>query len=55
MKHIARKVGQYGSDGELIKVYDSVREAKKVASAVPMVLSGERKRAGGYIWKYMDN
>lgn len=51
----ARKVGQYGSDGELIKVYNSVREAKKVASGVPLVLSGDRKRAGGYMWKYMDN
>lgn len=55
MKHIARKVGQYANDGELIKVYDSVREAKKVASGVPLVLSGDRKRAGGYMWKYMDN
>lgn len=52
---IARKVGQYTNDGELIKVYDSVREAKKVASAVPLVLSGDRKRAGGYMWKYIDN
>ena len=52
---VARKVGQYGSDGELIKVYDSVREAKKVASGVPLVLSGNRKRAGGYMWKYIDN
>lgn len=52
---VARKVGQYGSDGELIKVYNSVREAKKVASGVPLVLSGDRKRAGGYMWKYIDN
>ena len=52
---VARKVGQYGSDGELIKVYNSVREAKKVASGVPLVLSGSRKRAGGYMWKYIDN
>lgn len=52
---VAKKVGQYGSDGELIKVYDSVREAKKVASGVPLVLSGNRKRAGGYMWKYIDN
>lgn len=52
---IARKVGQYTDDGELIKVYNSVREAKKVASGVPLVLSGDRKRAGSYMWKYMDN
>lgn len=52
---IARKVGQYTDDGELIKVYNSVREAKKVASGVPLVLSGDRKRAGGYMWKYIDN
>lgn len=32
---IARKVGQYGSDGELIKVYDSVREAKKSSIRCP--------------------
>ena len=46
------KVGVISGDGIGPEI---VREAKKVASGVPLVLSGDRKRAGGYMWKYMDN
>lgn len=49
-----RKVGQYTLEGELIKVYDSVRECKKDFCGCVHVLSGTRKKAGGYTFKYID-
>ena len=51
----ARKVGKYTIDGILINTYNSVREAKKEISSVPSVLSGQRKTAGGFIWKYLED
>lgn len=51
----ARKVGQYDLEGNLIKVYRSVREAKKFASGVPLVLGGRDKTAKGFMWKYIDD
>lgn len=50
----ARKVGKYTKEGELIQVFNTVREAKKDTCGAPNVLSGKRKTAGGYIWKYID-
>lgn len=50
----ARKVGKYTKGGELIQVFDTVREAKKDTCGAPNVLSGKRKTAGGYIWKYIE-
>lgn len=49
----SRKVGKYTLDGELVEVFDTVRKAKLDTCAVPAVLSGERKSAGGYIFKYI--
>lgn len=54
VKTQARKVGKYTKDGELIQVFNTVREAKKDTCGAPNVLSGKRKTAGGYIWKYID-
>lgn len=50
----ARKVGKYTLNGELVQVFNTVREAKKDTCGAPNVLSGKRKTAGGYIWKYID-
>lgn len=50
----ARKVGKYTKEGELIQVFNTVREAKNDTCGAPNVLSGKRKTAGGYIWKYID-
>ncbi len=50
-----RKVGKYTLDGELIKVFNTVREAKADTCGAPNVLSGKRKTAGGCIFKYIDN
>lgn len=51
----ARKVGQYDLEGNLIKIYRSVREVKKFASGVHLVLGGRNKTAKGFVWKYIDN
>lgn len=50
----SRKVGKYTLTGELVKVFDTVREAKKDTSGAPNVLSGKRKTAGGHIFKYIE-
>lgn len=54
IKGIARKVGQYTLEGELIKIYNSVREARKDFSAVDKMLRGERNHINGFIFKYED-
>lgn len=53
-KGIARKVGQYTLEGELVKIYNSVREARKNFSAVDKMLRGERNHINGFIFKYED-
>lgn len=49
-----RKVGKYTLEGELIQVFNTVREAKKDTCGAPNVLTGKRKTAGGYVWKYIE-
>ena len=50
-----RKVGQYDLDGNLIKVYNSVNEAKREnGSSTVKVLRGQQKTAKGYIYKYIE-
>lgn len=51
----ARKVGKYTKEGELVQVFNTVREAKSDTCGAPNVLSGKRKTAGGFIWKYLDD
>lgn len=51
----AKKVGKYTIDGDLIEIFNTVREAKKDTSGAPNVLSGNRKTAGGYVWKYIED
>lgn len=50
----ARKVGKYTKDGELVQVFNTVREAKKDTCGAPNVLSGRRKTAGGFIFRYIE-
>ena len=49
-----RKVGKYSKDGQLVKVYNTVRECKKEHAGCVHVLSGQRNQAGGYTFKYID-
>ena len=44
----------YTKDGELVQVFDTVREAKVDTCGAPNVLSGRRKTAGGFIFKYIE-
>ena len=47
---------QYSKDGEFIKEYESIKEAieKTGVLHISCVCRGERKTAGGYIWKYKE-
>lgn len=56
LKHInqqSKQVGQYDSNYSLIKIWPSVREVAKIYKHINSVLSGNRKTAGGYKWKYI--
>lgn len=59
-KHWMVKVGQYTKDGELINIFNSIKEANlslgKSAndSCITAVCKGRRKSAYGYIWKYEE-
>ena len=54
VKGVARKVGQYTLDGQLIKIYNSVRQARAKFSAVDKMLRGERNHINGFIFKYEE-
>lgn len=57
--HRSRKVNQYDLEGNLIKCYDSIKQAqtennKKKSIHIIGVCRKRRKTAGGYIWRYAD-
>ncbi|MGN0966100.1 MAG: NUMOD1 domain-containing DNA-binding protein [Candidatus Coprovivens sp.] len=54
LEHPSRKVGQYTLDGKLVKIYDTVREARKDFSNVNKVLKGTATKCKGYTFKYMS-
>lgn len=49
-----RKVGQYTLDGNLVRVYNTVRECRKDFANVSKVLKGEAKHCKGYTFKYIN-
>lgn len=53
------KVAQYTLDGKLVKVWDSAKDAEISLSIfnsdICNCCKGNRKTAGGYIWKYYNN
>ena len=55
-----KKVAQYDIEGNLIAVYEGVREAGRVTGishkSISKVARGVkyRKTAGGYVWKYLQ-
>ncbi len=53
-----KKVIQYDYKGELVKVFDSISEASKATevnkSSIAKCCRGERKKAGDFIWKFLD-
>ena len=54
----SKSVAQYTKDGELIKVWQSTREAGRQLGLgqgnISAVAQGKRKTAYGYIWKYVE-
>lgn len=53
-----RRVFQYNLNGEFINEFNSISDAakyiKKKASMVHIVCTGNRKSAGGYMWRYVS-
>lgn len=47
------KVGQFDDKGNLIKIFDSVRECRKEFGNVSRVLSGKVSHCKGYVFKYV--
>lgn len=51
-----KKVIQYDKDGNLIKIYDGIREAQRLTGITCQNIlnccRGRQKTAGGYIWRY---
>lgn len=54
--HIKRAVKQYDLNYNLIKIFESIADAKKAtgASKIREVANGERKTSGGFIWEWME-
>lgn len=52
-KNLLRKVACYDKEGNLIKIYDKVRDARKEFGNVSRVLSGKASHCKGYIFKYI--
>lgn len=54
--HLAKKVYQYTKDGEFIREWDYMSLAAKELNInkanIGEVCHGNRKTAGGYVWKY---
>lgn len=48
-----KQIGQYDIDGNLIKVFSTVRECRKEFGNVSRVLSGKAKQCKGYTFKYI--
>lgn len=53
-KRTKRKVGQYDSEGNLIKIFDTVRACRKEFPNVQKVLRGQAKHCHGYFFNYID-
>ena len=54
--YLARRVYQYTPNGELLRIWDCIsdaaRELKLNGSNISTCAKGDRKSAGGYVWRY---
>ena len=55
---ISKKVNQYDLQGNFIKMWKSTREVERTLginhTSISFCCNGKYKKAGGYIWKYVD-
>lgn len=52
--HPIRKIGQYTLEGELVKEYKTLREARKLFPNISKVLRGQAKQCHGFTFKYLE-
>lgn len=50
----AKRIGQYTLDGNLVKIYDTLRSCRKDFGNVGKVLKGQASQCKGFTFKYMD-
>lgn len=48
-----KKVGRFDSNGNLLEIYDTVREARKEYGNISRVLSGKASHCKGFVFKYI--
>ncbi|MBQ0058528.1 MAG: hypothetical protein KBS83_01000 [Lachnospiraceae bacterium] len=50
-----RKIAQYTIDGEMVKTYDSIKEAQDYMGLthISAVCRGRRRTDGGFTWAYI--
>ena len=57
-KALSKPVGQYTTDGNLVKVWQSTREVQRRLGFdhgdISKVARGKKKTAHGYVWKYIE-
>lgn len=53
-KQISRKIGQYDSNGKLIKIFDTLRSCRKEFPNISKVLRGYANHCHGYNFKYIE-
>ena len=53
-KGAKRKVGQYTKEGELVRVFESVKSCRKEFTNVGRCLSGKVDMAKGFVFKYIE-
>lgn len=55
---MSKRVAQHNPEGELIRVFPSIREACRKLGInngnLTEVLKGKRRTCGGYVWKYIN-
>lgn len=53
----SKKTMQQDMDGNIIRIYESVREAERVtgicSSCITLCCNGKQRKAGGYRWQYV--
>ena len=55
--YLAKKVGKFDENNNLINIYETITEAGKqnkiLKTSIVNCLKGKSKTSGGYIWKYL--